>query len=253
MNDIICTEICLAADKYYGIKTDIEDAEKLLLYLREKYGEINPGLIENAFITGEASPILTVSETYFFREEIHFAFLQEQISLIKKSAENKSIRILSAAVASGCEAYSIAMLLEGENSYYIDAFDVNPESIDTAQKGIYGPRALREDGSSYHKTAFKYMEKNGSYYHVNREFNINFYIHNFMNEFPGNNYDIIFFRNAFIYLTVSGRERILHNLSSALRPGGILIMGLSETAGAKPPQMESMNLNDVFYFKKLYN
>jgi len=250
----------LAAEEWFGIKADPGDLEKLQTYLWKTYGGVNQEILEKVFLSGEAAGFLTVNETYFFREPAHFAFLKDLLPSFQQSG----IRICSAATAAGCEAYSIAMLIEAYNKdaekpllYHIDAFDINPKVIETACRGVYGVRAMREDGSCFHYMAGPYLKKpEGSApapgYQIDAclKKNIRFFVHNLMNELPSNTYDLIFFRNAFIYFTPQHRERILSNLSAALKEGGILILGVSETAGAHHAAFEEKNKDDVFYFQK---
>ena len=246
--------------KYYGIRADEGDLQKLELFLKAEYENPEPQTIEEFFISVKAASFLTVGETYFFREPVHFEFLENHIL----ENEINELRICSAAVSSGCEAYSIAMLLEeisrkanslkgNSLSWHIDAFDLNPEYIHNAKTGLFNSRSLREDGKSYHEIAYSHLEKTGDKWQIKSPLGekINFFVYNLMNELPISNYDIIFFRNAFIYLIPDAREKILLNLASALKENGILIMGVSETAGAHPPLMKEKNNNDVFYFQKM--
>ena len=256
-----------AAEEWLGINTNEEDVKKLKAYLWNTYGGDSPGIIDKVFISGEAAGFLTVNETYFFREPAHFAFLSECLTSMTGHSPG-FVRICCAAVATGCEAYSIAMLFENFNKYleepigyHIDAFDINPKVIETAQKGIYGTRSMREDGNCFHYLAAPYLKKlpargqgiyseTGYGLDTSLQKNISFFVHNLMNELPQKEYDFIFFRNAFIYFTPKSRERVLTNLAGALREGGILIMGVSETAGVQHPNLEPRNKNDVFYFSK---
>ena len=251
--------ISRAAEEWFGIKTDLDDVKKLHVWLKEHYGGESPEILKKVFSSGEAAAFLTVNETYFFREPAHFTFLMDLLPSIKKPR----IRICSAAVATGCEAYSIAMLIEFYNrnrisenekplSYHIDAFDINPLVIETACRGLYNSRSLREDGSSFHYMTNPYLSKTGDRYQIEGTLkeHIHFFVHNLMNNLPSMAYDLIFFRNAFIYFTLQNRGRILSNLSEALNEGGFLMMGVSETAGANPPGMEAKNKGDVFYFQK---
>jgi len=260
--------LSLTAEERFGIKTEPNDVEKLLGYIRGTYGRVDPEIIDKVFKSGEAADFLTVNETYFFREPAHFSFLRDLLP----SFEKTGIRICSAAVASGCEAYSIAMLIEAYNRviekplpYSIDAFDINPKVIDTACRGIYSSRTLREDGSNFRFMAAPYLKKLeskypegtsginlGGQYQVDLSLrkNISFFVHNLMEGLPVKEYDIIFFRNAFIYFSPRYRERILTNLIAVLKEGGILIMGVSETAGVHHAGIEGRNRNDVFYFQK---
>jgi chemotaxis methyl-accepting protein methylase len=63
-------------------------------------------------------------------------------------------------------------------------------------------------------------------------------------------YDIIFFRNAFIYFLPDARKKILTNLADALQSSGLLVMGVSETAGVRHEKLKSCVQGDMFYFKK---
>ena len=241
-----------AAEERFGIKADPDDVNKLHGYILNTYGAANPETAEKVFTSGEAAGFLTVNETYFFREPAHFSFLMETLP----SFEQTGVRICSAATSTGCEAYSIAMLIEAYNravekplAYHIDAFDINPKVIETACQGNYSERALREDGSCFRYMANPYLKKTENGYRVDDSLkkNINFFVHNLMDEIPSKDYDFIFFRNAFIYFSPGKRTGVLFNLSAALKEGGILIMGVSETAGAHHPDLEAKNRNDVFY------
>ena len=248
------------AQERFGIKVDPDDVEKLQEYIRETYGKIDQETIKKVLSSGEAAGFLTVNETYFFREPAHFSFLLDLLP----SFEETGIRICCAAVAGGCEAYSIAMLIESYNrrikkplSYHIDAFDINPKVIDTACRGIYNERVMREDGNCFRYMADPWLEKlidgsiNGGY-KVNPSLkeNINFFVHNLMDRLPPKEYDLIFFRNAFIYFLPQYRERILSNLTAVLKEDGFLITGVSETASVRHDSIEQKNQNEVFYFKK---
>jgi len=261
--------LCLMAEKKYGIKPDPDDIEKLKNHLIEGGGNYsNPNslyvddkLFERVFTSGEAAAFLTVNETYFFREPIHFSLLQDLLPSFNQSV----VRICSAAASSGCEAYSIAMILDMYNRYaekplfyQIDAFDINPNVIQTACKGIYSQRSLREDGSCFNYITELYLKKNGDKIQVEQELknNINFFVHNLLNEINYDYYDVIFFRNAFIYFLPDYREKVLTNLSNALKENGFLIMGISETAGVRHHQLEQRikrlqpQKEEVFFFQK---
>jgi len=243
-----------AAEERFGIKVDSGDVKRLQDYIWKTYGREDEEIIDKVFSSGEAAGFLTVNETYFFREPAHFSFLWDLLP----SFGDTGIRICSAAVAAGCEAYSIAMLIETYNKntatplrYHIDAFDLNPKVIETASKGIYSERALREDGSTFRYMTVPYLKKQENEYHVDSSLknNICFFEHNLMDALNRNAYDLVFFRNAFIYFLPRYRERILSNLSAALKEDGILIAGVSETAGICHADLEAKNQNDVFYFQ----
>ena len=244
-----------AAEEWFGIKADPDDVKKLQKYLRKTYGGEDAEIFKKVFSSGEAAGFLTVNETYFFREPAHFALLYDLLP----SFEKTGMEICSAGGSAGCEAYSIAMMIEAYNkstgnhlAYHIDAFDVDPNVIETACRGIYGTRALREDGSCFRYMADPYLEKLEDGYRVKSSLkkNIHFFVHNLMDDLPPKEYDIIFFRNAFIYFSYRYREQILSNLSAVLKEGGILFLGVSETAGVHHAGLEEKNCDEVFYFQK---
>jgi len=253
------------AEERFGIKADPDDIEKLHTYLWNTYGNEDQEIINKVFSSGEAAGFLTVNETYFFREPAHFSLLWQLLP----SFEKTGIRLCCAAVSTGCEAYSIAMMIEAYNraapigarapsplSYHIDAFDINHRVIETACRGVYGIRALREDGNIFRYMADPYLNKTENEYRVEQSLkkNISFFVHNLMDELPPKEYDIIFFRNAFIYFSQKNRGRIVSNLSKNLTEGGILLLGVSETAGAhnacSDAGLEEKSRKDVFYFQK---
>ncbi|VAW53011.1 Chemotaxis protein methyltransferase CheR [hydrothermal vent metagenome] len=70
--------------------------------------------------------LLTTNETYFFREPKHFDFLEKEI--MTTLTNNRNFRVWSAALSTGKEAYSIAMLLDnimGFNPWKIFASDIS--------------------------------------------------------------------------------------------------------------------------------
>jgi chemotaxis protein methyltransferase CheR len=68
--------------------------------------------------------LLTTNETYFFREEAHFAYIQDHLLTVW---EKKQIRCWSAASSTGEEAYSLAMLLDSryQGAWQIVGTDIN--------------------------------------------------------------------------------------------------------------------------------
>jgi chemotaxis protein methyltransferase CheR len=249
------TELLSRAEECFGIKAEPGDIQKLRAYIWSTYGGETPEIIDKVFSSGEAASFLTVNETYFFREPAHFLFLRELLPSFEKSG----IQICCAAVSCGCEAYSVAMLIEDYNkeagsplSYHIDAFDIDPKMIETACRGIYGPRTLREDGNGFHFMSKPYVQHAGDEYHIDTSLkkNIRFFVHNIMEPISPKKYDLIFFRNAFIYFSQKNRPQLLSNLCAVLKEGGILLLGVSETSGVCHEDLSGKNHNNIFYFQK---
>lgn len=95
---------------------------------------------------------LTVRETYFFRDKIHFEALRGYLlpGLIDaRRKSNRCLRIWSAGCATGEEPYSIAILLSKmipdieDWDITILATDINPIFLQKASEGLYSEWSLR--------------------------------------------------------------------------------------------------------------
>ena len=221
----------------------------------------NPAAFEKALTSREQifdlSKNVTVNETYFFREGAHFDVL---IRLLPQLImQNRPIQICSAATSIGCEAYSIAMLLDyhAKNGpafdFKIDAFDISDEAIETAKKAQYTANTLREDGADWKYIMDSYLIPDGSIYSVSENIRskVNFFTHNIMRGL-NRQYDVIFFRNALIYFSSKNRLIVINDLAESLFNNGLLFLGISETSAVKHPLLAGRNLSEVFFFQKIY-
>ena len=207
----------------------------------------------------EISETVTINETYFFREGAHFDLLARHLlpGLVKLG---RPIQICSAATSIGCEAYSLAMLLDyyARNRYAgacfdfeIDAFDVCAGAIETARNARYTANSLRADGSAWKHIMDLYLVPDGGEYVVSQDLRkkVRFFTHNIMRGL-NKQYDVIFFRNALIYFSSKNRFIVLNDLAESLFCNGSLFLGISETPSARHPLLASRYMSDVFYFQK---
>ncbi|MDR3161708.1 MAG: chemotaxis protein CheR, partial [Spirochaetaceae bacterium] len=246
-----------------GIRATADALEKLREDLERRCGPRcfeAPGFFDRICSTPEeiftAARLLTVNETYFFREEASFELLRREL-LPRLTRQNRPIRVCSAASSIGCEAYSLAMVMDHYSrtvqpfSFGIDAFDVNPEAVETAKRGQYTGNSLREDGSRWKFLLDRYTFPEGDEFVIRpliRE-QVHFYTRNLLDGLMGNRYDLIFFRNALIYFSPDKRRLLLDRLTEALYRGGFLILGVSETPAINHPLLESRCTLDFFYFQ----
>jgi chemotaxis protein methyltransferase CheR len=244
-----------------GIRATAESLVRLKNYLEERCGASYENLLEDREELLALAPLVTVNETYFFREEIHFRLLSRYF-LPLLARHKRPIRLCSAATSVGCEAYSIAMVtdfysrgrLQGGHvplSWELDAFDVNGEVIEAAGTGRYTANALREDGSEWQFLMDLYLQKGDRDFEVIKVLRdkVRFFTHNIMEGLSGF-YDLIFFRNALIYFSPENRRKILDILINALADGGALIVGVSETSSVDDPRLEFVHRMGAFYFEK---
>ncbi|MCL2265140.1 MAG: hypothetical protein FWC22_03760 [Treponema sp.] len=250
-------------EQILGIKAGSAALVNLNKYMEEKCGASfieNPALYEHLLTSREQiyeiSKFLTVNETYFFRESAHFNLLENLLPEFLKIS--RPLQICSAASSIGCEAYSIAMLLDHhiqkglKIDFTVDAFDVNGESIETAKIARYTANTIRTDGSSWKYIIDSYLINDNNEFIISENIRrkVNFFPHNIMRGLE-KQYDIIFYRNALIYFSSRSRLSVMNNLSDALFNNGLLFLGASETASIKHPLLVNKFLSDVFYFQKI--
>jgi chemotaxis protein methyltransferase CheR len=248
-----------------GIRAADDALENLRDYLEQQYGPgcfDAPRFYEQILSFPEdiftAARFLTINETYFFREAAAFDLLRQEL-LPRFARLNHPIRVCSAATSIGCEAYSLAMMMEDYSrtvqplDFMIDAFDVDPEAVAAAKRGRYTGNALREDGSRWKFLLGRYVQAEGKNFTVDPALQkrVRFYTHNLLDGLWGSRYDLIFFRNALIYFSEDKRKIIMEYLADALVEGGFLVLGVSETPIVTHPQLESQCGQETFYFRKL--
>ena len=249
-------------ERTLGIKTGSEALVKLNELIEKDCGASfveNPAAFEHFLSSRERiydiSKFLTVNETYFFRESVHFEILTELLPELAKL--NRPLRICSAAVSIGCEAYSIAMFIDYHIKkglhidFTLDAFDINASAIETAKNARYTENTFRSDGSSWKYILDSYLIPDNGEYVVSHNIRakVRFFTHNIMRGLD-RQYDIIFFRNSLIYFSHRHRLSTLNNIAEAIFDNGLLFLGVSETSAVNHPLLLNRSSRDAFYFQK---
>lgn len=183
--------------------------------------------------------LMTVNETYFFREEYQFQCLVGSIlkELTDKKKDNSPIRIWSVPSSSGEEPYSIAMyLLEywpGISQWDVEIIssDIDTRIIAQARRGYYSPRSVQ---NLPQKLLEKYFKINGDGYQMHDDLRqaVEFTRVNLMEPADVRGYrgfDVIFCRNLLIYFDDLSRRQTSDTFFDALKPGGFLCLGHSES------------------------
>jgi chemotaxis protein methyltransferase CheR len=263
--DPILEKLSLWVESTLGIKVGEESLQKLRDYLEQNF---NPSIFEfpGTFIWTLSSReerfkiarCLTVNETYFFREEPHFdLLLKELLPLFARL--NRPLRICSAATSSGCEAYSLAMLMDHYNrtkgplDFTIEAFDLSRDMIEIAKQGRYTANAFRDDGNRWKYIMNEYLTEQHGEYIVNTTLKerIHFFPYNIMDGLEPDAFDLILFRNALIYFSPESRVRLVDSLANSLIEGGVLLFGISEAPSVNHPLLGNKNAQGAFYFQRV--
>ena len=189
---------------------------------------------------------LLINVTSFFRDPSVFDLLAETIipELVRNHAPDKPIRIWIAGCSTGEETYSLAMLFQeaiaaAKLSIKLQVFasDVDPDAIATARDGLYPDKIEAEISPS---RLARFFSKEEKHYRVSQELRatVVFTVQDVLADPPFSRLDFISCRNLLIYLRPEAQAKVLALFHFALREGGILLLGTSETAGADDDRFE---------------
>ncbi len=178
-----------------------------------------------------------VGVTHFFRDNPAWEAISEKVlpELVSKNSGDQPIKIWSIGCSTGEEAYTIAMLLddflkksESRADFKILASDVNPASIDIAKEGVY-PESALEDIPHHYAVNYTINKRGVIQIEHSLRKKIIFSVHDITNNAPFINNDLIICRNMMIYFTPSLQSQMLTVFSYALKQGGMLFLGASES------------------------
>lgn len=161
--------------------------------------------------------MLTVNETYFFRESRQIFFCAE-----RAVRSSKSIRILCAPGSTGEEPYSIVMALLDlgilPQQIEIVSLDINSDVISLAHEGLYSGRSLHKTASHLQE---KYFQKVGEMFQISDDVKrlVQFHTVNIFDDalFALGRFDVIFSRNMLIYFDEFTVMRAVERLSRLAR------------------------------------
>ena len=210
---------------------------------------------------GEAGALLQdllISVTNFFRDREAFDALQAQIpALFAGKTSNDEVRVWVPACATGEEAYSVAILLaehartlEAPPSLQVFATDLDEGAIRAAREGLY-PLALAADVSEARLRRFFTKERRG--YRIRGELRetVLFAIHDLLKDAPFSRVDLFSCRNLLIYLDGDAQKRVVEIAHFALRPGGRLFLGASETVDGSEHLFQAADKKHRIYEPRL--
>ena len=180
---------------------------------------------------------LLIGVTAFFRDTEAFGALAEQIipELFKDKGRTDSVRVWVPGCATGEEAYSIAILLLEQMAALkmrpqpvVFATDIDDPAIAVARAARY-PAAMLHDVSA--ERIDRYFTGDGISYTLSKEVRdlCIFSSHSVIRDPPFSRIDLISCRNLLIYLDKELQQQLVPIFHYALRPGGYLFLGTSET------------------------
>jgi chemotaxis protein methyltransferase CheR len=207
----------------------------------------------------ELAKLLTVAETYFFRNAAQLeACMGGAIPACVERNGSGPLRILSAACASGEEPYSLAMLMRERCAAVaprttIVGTDVNPVMLQRARRARYSAWSLRETPAAYRE---RYFTRDGGDFVLDRPMRdaVTFEAMNLVEPEPTqlaeSTFDIVFCRNALMYFTLDQFASTVERLRRALVPGGFLFLGHAETLRGITHGFHLCHSGEAFYYQK---
>lgn len=186
---------------------------------------------------------LSVSVSGFFRDPGVFLALEEKVfPNLYEGREEATLRVWSAACARGQEAYSLAIALSGfarsrgiRLRIAVLGTDVDEAALAHARHGAYSRKALEGVPAPILVEAFAPGPDDGFVIRPEIQSLVRFQRADLLD--PGSHprgVDLIACRNLLIYLQRTVQEHVILALRRALRPGGYLVLGASETVIGLP-------------------
>jgi chemotaxis protein methyltransferase CheR len=187
---------------------------------------------------------LTTNLTAFFREPHHFDLLLAR-ARERAGRRGAPLRCWSSACSTGEEAWSIAMVLrEAECAGEVLGTDIDTDVLNTAQSGVYRmDRAATLPAERLRKHFLRGTGSNDGLVSVRNELRsmVRFGQLNLQSPvWPAmERFDVIFCRNVVIYFDREFQKKLLARLADLLVPGGLLMVGHSESFPAAHPGFRS--------------
>jgi chemotaxis protein methyltransferase CheR len=217
-------------------------------------------LLADAAELQELVQLLTVNETYFFREAEQLALLTDRLMprLLAAREPGCPVRILSAGCSTGEEPYSIAIaLLErfggaAGSLFTILAGDIDQPALAHAQAARYGAYSFRGVADDLKR---RWFERDGELLTVDPRARamVRFQPLNLIApEFPPEleQFDVVFFRNVSIYFDADTRRIIQGNLLERMADPAYLVVASSETLANDFGLMPLVEDGGRFYFAR---
>ena len=196
--------------------------------------------------------VLTVNETYFFREQQQLRVLVSDI-LTEKSRLGRRLRVWCAACSTGEEAITIAALLEERGlskQVELVASDLSERALRVARGGSYGPRSvrsleqlpawLRQDGALH--VTDEQLRRSIDWRRIN------------LLDGPTiaalGVFDAVICRNVLIYFRDETIQSVVRRLHDSLADGGVLLVGASESLMRLGSAFTCEERGGAFFYRK---
>ena len=189
--------------------------------------------------------MLTVGETYFYRESGHFEILSQELQ--KRTISS----ILCAPSSSGEEIYSILLYILHKHKkipFKVVGIDINSDALESAQRGCYSKRSISKLPQELLEN---YFQKSEERYCISSELK-SFATFQYQNVFDESferigKFDVIFCRNMLIYFNDDEKRLLLKKFRTLLQPDGILFLGHADISFMPEGYTKELSPEGSFY------
>jgi two-component system CheB/CheR fusion protein len=197
---------------------------------------------------------LLIGVTSFFREPEAFDLLTKEVFpiILEDKTRKFTVRIWVPGCSTGEEVYSIAICLREylektglTVNVQIFGTDVSDKNIEKARAGLY-PETIADEVSEERLRHF--FSKSNNHYQINKSIRdmCIFAKQDLTRDPPFSNLDIVSCRNVLIYFKPQIQKKIIPLFHYALKPGGFLLLGKSESIGGFNELFSPMNKGIVY-------
>ncbi len=194
---------------------------------------------------------LLIGVTEFFRDPEAFEAVRERVLPDLLGAENRAhddpVRVWVPACATGEEAYSLAILIreyldetKQQVPVQIFATDINDRAIEKARRGFYAVNLAAQVSPERLERFFVPVDRNYQVDEAVRKMVV-FAPQSVTKDPPFSRIDLVSCRNFLIYLEPELQRAVMAVFAYALKPGGYLLLGTSETPAQSTPYFEAVD------------
>jgi two-component system CheB/CheR fusion protein len=201
---------------------------------------------------------LLISVTKFFRDPGAWKALSDNPlkQLLASRPDNYIFRVWIPGCATGEEVFTTALVIQDcmdriKRLFDVQIFgtDLDSDAIDYARTGL-SPKSIEDDiPPDLLKSYFQLEDNSYRIRKVIREMAI-FAPHNVIKDPPFTKLDMISCRNLLIYLNTDLQRELIPIFHYALKPGGLLFLGSSETIGSFTDLFEIVDKTWRIYRRK---
>jgi chemotaxis methyl-accepting protein methylase len=192
--------------------------------------------------------LLRVGETRLFRHADQISIIADEVLPERRAVatrEQRKLSLWSAGCATGEEAWTLALLADrGGGDWAVTGSDISETALEVAQRGAY------DDGRATELPAWamRQVTLGGGELCFAEPLRrrVRFLKHNILDA-PPSTFDVILCRNVLIYFDAERRATALARLYQALRPGGVLLVGYSESLRDQPRFSGERRAGAVFW------